>query len=710
MARRTGVRASIGEYILFLDGDDYLDVNACKDLYRGITKEKVDIFQFGTNIVPMGKYNEAEYRGLEKWLTPYNKKMTFEQNGDLTNLCYVEKSFGWSMWNKIYNGDIVRKAFSYVGDYYINMAEDTYLFFLISFFAKSYASTNKKYHYYNWGAGMTGGKQITQEFFAKKAERGKIVKYLSEFAEELDPSMNTTKAIDVINELFSADAVYDLVKNSELLDTENALEISFLSFDKADILSRLTHYYYSGDYLTKKHIIKLCQNIYSKNPTEKPIKTVGMFYFRMENGGIERVISQLIPIYLELGYRVILFTDEEPSDKDYEYPDTVKRIILPKIKNQNKEDYKKRFVCFQQAIKKYNVDAFVYHAWIAPYLLLDLLAIKSAGASFIIHTHSFFAFGYRHINSGGAVENILLNSLYKMCDAIVALTDVDYNWWATRFDHVYKTVNPFSLDVKTVIPSQLKSTDIIWVGRISPEKKPIEALRIIKNVIDSGCSAKLHIIGGADYEAYWNEVNSQIRKMGLEEHVVMHGYQNDVSWFFENASIYLHTSAYEGCSVSIAESKAYGLPAVIYKLPNLDIPLKKGMRIVEQDNAKAAAEHIVYLLQNSEEKISLGREARESFETMYSFDIAGLWKTIFTNLETNTKPELVKDSERLSVAIEMMHDFTVAGIESRHLWKGIRKYKSLANLKPVLKRIANHKWGEWLIKIGFKLKLDKLFR
>ena len=50
IARKTGVDAATGEYILFLDGDDMLAPNACEEAYQTAKNEQVDVLQFDTKL------------------------------------------------------------------------------------------------------------------------------------------------------------------------------------------------------------------------------------------------------------------------------------------------------------------------------------------------------------------------------------------------------------------------------------------------------------------------------------------------------------------------------------------------------------------------------------------------------------------------------------------------------------------------------------
>lgn len=666
VARREGILLSSGEYIMFLDGDDCLDVNACKELYQLITREKVDILQFGTTIIPRNNVKEDEISYLEKLLAPYDGKLVAQYNGDLNHYCFVEEKYGFTLWNKIYLGDIVREAVKYYPNECFNLAEDLHLFFLIAFFSKTYTSTNKKYYYYNFGAGITGNKKITEDVLNDKIAQGKILNYIKSFVEELDPTEVTIDSLDVLQERFINDVIYALLNNESFINQKKIFSEFLEKFPKEDILSELLEHYYKGNYNIQKKILELFTVAFALNKDKGKIKTIGTFYYRINNGGLERVLSKLISIWLEAGYRVVLFTEEIPSIDDYDYPKEVARVIVPKLKSDYKFEYKNRIHYWQDMILKYEIDTMVYHAWISEYLLLDLLAFKSMQKSFVVHTHSFFAQGMRSALADDAYHSIMLKDIYKICDAIVTLTDVDYSWWSLFHGHVYKTVNPISYDLLNVKVSELNTKNIIWVGRISPEKKPIEALKIMKVIVERGCEAELHFVGKADDENYYQVFLNVIDEWNLKPYVKLHGFHTNVESFYSEASIYLCTSEFEGFSMTLVESKIHGLPAVIYDLPNLDLVRNpQGLIIVNQDDPFAAANAIIELLENESARKLKGKEARKSIENLYSFDILGLWNRIFEEIFSDKINQVVEEEKSLNISMDMFFDFSAKGLEAR---------------------------------------------
>ena len=70
------------------------------------------------------------------------------------------------------------------------------------------------------------------------------------------------------------------------------------------------------DWLTK---------FFSKNPQlfpnqNKKFHTIALYYSRIYSGGIAKILSLMIPIYISMGYRVVLFTEEYKPELEYPLP------------------------------------------------------------------------------------------------------------------------------------------------------------------------------------------------------------------------------------------------------------------------------------------------------------------------------------------------------------------------------------------------------
>lgn len=60
-ARNTGFDAATGEYILFFDGDDFVEPYTCEELYHSIKEKNVDALIYGYHTCESGKIKETYY-------------------------------------------------------------------------------------------------------------------------------------------------------------------------------------------------------------------------------------------------------------------------------------------------------------------------------------------------------------------------------------------------------------------------------------------------------------------------------------------------------------------------------------------------------------------------------------------------------------------------------------------------------------------------
>lgn len=98
--RNTGIEQSTGEYIGFVDSDDYIDIDFFEKLYNSATKSNSDIA-----IASILKH--------KKFFNIYNAKYTKEEIAitiqDKIKLCEDKKHFFFYAWNKIYHSGFIKE-------------------------------------------------------------------------------------------------------------------------------------------------------------------------------------------------------------------------------------------------------------------------------------------------------------------------------------------------------------------------------------------------------------------------------------------------------------------------------------------------------------------------------------------------------------------------------------------------------------------------
>ena len=123
----------------------------------------------------------------------------------------------------------------------------------------------------------------------------------------------------------------------------------------------------------------------------RQVKKIATYYHRLSNGGVQRVVSQLIPLWCSMGYEVLLLTDEEPSEEDYELPDGVERLVLPNCAKIRSGNYEKRAEMLEKIIDEQQIDRMVYHAYLGNMLFWDLMMLKGHKIPLVVCTHSVFS-------------------------------------------------------------------------------------------------------------------------------------------------------------------------------------------------------------------------------------------------------------------------------------------------------------------------------
>lgn len=152
LARKLALLDARGEYVMFVDADDWLLPGACETAVRLIKETKTDIVQFSIDF-------EAEQKDvgpLDNFIRIFRTR-ELESNG--TNIlydCFVNHRFMHNLWNKIYRAEICRKAVDEMPDIQMHHYTDLYLSFFLLFFAKSFRSIKTKPCYrYHFGGGVS---------------------------------------------------------------------------------------------------------------------------------------------------------------------------------------------------------------------------------------------------------------------------------------------------------------------------------------------------------------------------------------------------------------------------------------------------------------------------------------------------------------------------------------------------------------------------
>ena len=145
-ARKTGNIASTGKYIMYVDSDDKIEINACEEIFNVIKNEDYDIVSFGTKVISNDKTKFIQ------WALSTNR---FKIDSEFLLCEVINQKISHNMWNKVFHRRIIDKLIEYIPDTKIMNAEDMLQCLIAFYFAKSYKVIQKHVYIYYADIGVS---------------------------------------------------------------------------------------------------------------------------------------------------------------------------------------------------------------------------------------------------------------------------------------------------------------------------------------------------------------------------------------------------------------------------------------------------------------------------------------------------------------------------------------------------------------------------
>lgn len=653
-SRKDAVAAATGDYIQFLDSDDTLEPDACATLHARIVATGVEILHFPARVESVGELPANQMGKVAAFIAPHLGRL---EGAEVFRACFVDGTYRYTLWNKLFSADLCKRAFAQVPDAHVTVSEDLCAYFIVAFLARSYEGmAGPPLHRYRFGGGLTGRAELDLAQFAGHCAQALVAQKLRRFLEEKGVWSEYWPVHEKIRREMAENCAWSWLDRLAEADRPAGFDLLVNHWGAVDAVSAL----FKAGRMRRTDIARGARGAKVLACRKRSIRTIGTYYNRMRNGGVERVISKLIPLWLGLGCEVVLFTNEPPHADDYLLPKGVKRVVLATASEANTGRYHCRAEQWARLLEENKIDVMIYHEWMDSLLLPDLLSAKCQGIPFVILAHGVFSFMLTRPQSVFGE----LAAVGSLSDAVVGLSRVDRQYWASFALRAFYLPNPATFDLAAVHCSALDKPDVVWVGRISREKNPLDALRIMELVARRVPAARLLMVGKGQDEKLDAQIAEGIERMGLRERVVLCGYHQEVGRFYEQAAAFLSTSSYEGFTLALAEAKSHGLPSVMYDIPQLEmIRDGRGVRTVPQGDVVQAAEAIIALLENGAERRAQGRAARESMEDFAKFDLAAGWREALTAVVSGELAPAPADAGEETARILLQ---TLLG----HLWQG----------------------------------------
>lgn len=222
-----------------------------------------------------------------------------------------------------------------------------------------------------------------------------------------------------------------------------------------------------------------------------------------------------------------------------------------------------------------------------------------------------------------------LKKSYEYCDLICVLTQEDRDTLISNgFDKVKVMHNPLTIEQHNE-KADLESKKISFVGRIDYHHKGLDYLLEVAQQMSDEWSIE---IAGKGMLFEEKRFAREIKKKGLDKKIHWYGAKTgvDLKKHFQDSSIFISTSRFEGFPLVFAEAMSFGLPVLAMKNSGSEEVLNKGEYgiLVNQGDTSDFTKKLKQLQEEMDLKVKYGTLSKKRSE-MFSIDkIITLWEEI----------------------------------------------------------------------------------
>lgn len=676
-ARRVGVEAAIGDYILFVDGDDEIDIQTAELCYKKAIDNNADLVGFGATIPPI---TGRDLDDFENKLLPKHDVLVGK---DIIKHQFSKSGFKAPyLWGCLFKSNLLKNTYKYVNpNDYIYRINDQIISFPALAQANKYVSIKQRLYVYNLSYGNSMKKNIDFDKFLFYASGLNSIKVLGKLIDKIDIPPERKK---IVRESFDAMKMRELasiasyaVNNTQPKYTDKAVEYTVNNIDTLDLIISISSF---KPNILPHFINKI--NIDNKNKNKK-INHIALMVNKLTIGGLEGVAISQSKYLIDMGYKVTILTKDDGLE--YSIP---KGVNVVNINGEYDLDKLKRFA---DVLVSNKIDAIIDHdilyntKWADNVVIAKVLGLKTYG-----WIHNFALRNAHSLNK----RSVYLRKYLSLFDSVITLSKKDVAFWKTLgHDNVFFLPNPPSpllLDYKTKNTPKKPSKGeikILWYGRLQQSTKRVyELLKIASSLYLLTDNFKLTIVGPESKDLSYDKLSKRVNKYELNEVVDIVGPKQGQELIKEmnKSDILVYTSDIEGYPLVLTEAQSHGLPVLMYELPWLEV-LKDndGIKQVKWGDSRDMAWQIYELMKSPDEYKKMSSASISAAKKYLSYDFGKLYDNL---IKGNLGKEFTVDpsTEDSKLFIEMYEKYNSQNVGKYTLL--MKKYESLKESQKAMRR------------------------
>ena len=566
-ARNYGLEYATGEYIAFLDSDDYVETNMYEEMYNLAKKENADMV-------------ECDFI----WEWEYGKKI-FDKRREYKTKEEMMKKPRVVAWNKIYKREIINK-------YKIRFPEGL-IYEDMEYFYKLLPHLNKISY---------------------------INKYFVHYTQREDSITNkqTQKVEDIFKIL---DNIFDYYIDQKLYNKyEKELKYMSRRIILGSSLKRI--FRIKDSHLRRKMFLKTIIYLLKFRKSINDINNKKRICFgitKLGIGGAERVLVDIANELIQ-DYDITIFTIYGGGELEKELNPNIKRISL--YKQEKKSVFIPIYVlfCGKFIYKKYLKGHFDIDIAFLEGPITRIFAYKGNNKKIAwVHNDISKVFGEDYKSK---IKKYIDKWFYNKYDKIIFVSEQNKK----AFENVYGDISKRKIIynyinkervlslAKEKCDKSIKNSEneksFITVSRLVKQKAIDRLIKVHKKLIDEGLKHKIYVIGDGEEKS---NLISLVEKLKVEKTFIILGKKENPYPYIKQADYFVLLSYFEGYGMVLEEAKILNKPILVTDTAAEEAVMNYDKKIVVENNEETIFNELENVLQGK--YIFLDKE-----NTRYNYD------------------------------------------------------------------------------------------